>query len=251
MKDCEIYSNLRVPCGSKIVIRIDGRNFSNLSHELKLEKPYDLDFVKIMSAACQDLFLEFSPKFIYTFSDEINILLEDIPFSGRLEKINSVFASFITGSFTRLLFLNDRFSKYLKDIAMKPVSFDSRIIPLNYSELIEYFKGRQDEAWRNCLNGYAYWTLRKDHDKMEAASILDKKKNQKLHDLLFERNINIMDVPAWQRRGVGIYRKKITVEGYNPIKDEKVSSIRWKPFTNWDLPLFNREFFSKQILKNE
>ena len=250
MKDCEIYSSLRVPCGSKIVIRIDGRNFSKLAHELKLEKPYDREFVRIMVAACNDFFLEFSPNFIYTFSDEINIILEDIPFSGRLEKINSVLASFISGSFTWLIFQNEQFSKLLENSnTFKSISFDSRVIPLNSCELVKYFRERQDEAWRNCLNGYAYWKLRKDYDKKEAAQILNKKKKKELHDMLFERKVNIMDVPSWQRRGIAIYRKKRIVEGFNPIKNEKVKSIRWKPFINWNLPLFNEEFFSNEIVK--
>ena len=64
MKECEIFSNLKVPCGSKIVIRIDGRNFSQLSEDIKLEKPYDLEFVKIMIKTCHEFFKEFSPNLI-------------------------------------------------------------------------------------------------------------------------------------------------------------------------------------------
>jgi tRNA(His) guanylyltransferase len=248
MKDCEIYSNLRVPCGSRIMIRIDGRKFSNLSRILRLEKPYDLDFVKTMAASCLDFFTEFSPSFIYTFSDEINILLDTIPFSGRVEKLNSVFASFIAGSFVRQINQVNKFRKNLKDSGkFKSVSFDSRIIPLNTGGVIEYLKSRQDEAWSNCLNGYAYWTLRKEHDKEETARILDRKKKQELHELLFQNDLNIIDFPAWQRRGLAIYRESIIVDGYNPLKDEKVTSKRFKPFIDWDLPVFNDEFF---VLKN-
>ena len=108
MKDCEIFSNLRVPCGSEIVIRADGRKFSKLSDSLNLERPYDEDFTNLLCEVCSDFFREFSPKFIYTFSDEINILLSDIPFKGRIEKLNSVFASFIAGSFMKHLFKHDQ-----------------------------------------------------------------------------------------------------------------------------------------------
>jgi tRNA(His) guanylyltransferase len=253
MKECEIFSDLRVPCGSKIVIRADGRKFSHLASDLGLEKPYDQDFVKIMVAACQEFFQEFSPSFIYTFSDEINILLEKIPFSGRLEKINSVSASFLTGALTQQIFRDKRFCDHFKDskIPMKPISFDSRVIPLGPQEVVAYFKGRQDESWRNCLNGYAYWTLRKEYSKKEAVQILNKKKSHQLHDILFERKINIAEVPSWQRRGVGIYRKNVVVEGYNPVNQEDVLSKRLKPFTDWELPVFSEEFFSsKQILMN-
>ena len=73
LKDYEIYSNLKVPKGSNIVLRLDGRKFHTLAKTLNLEKPYDSNFAKLMIEVCKDLFNEFSPKFIYTFSDEINI----------------------------------------------------------------------------------------------------------------------------------------------------------------------------------
>ncbi|HOI71792.1 MAG TPA: tRNA(His) guanylyltransferase Thg1 family protein [Methanobacterium sp.] len=253
MKDSEIYSNLRVPQGSRIIIRVDGRNFSKLALRLDLENPYDMDFVRMMAASCKDLFIEFSPSLIYTFSDEINILLDELPFSGRVEKLNSVFASFITGSFTREVYQSERFSKQLEKLNdYKSISFDSRVIPIDTDGMMAYFKEKQNEAWGNCLNSYAYWTLLKEYGKEMAAQLLKGKKKQELHDLLFKRDIHITDAPTWQRRGVAVYREKITVEGYNPIKQEDVVSHRWKPYVDWDLPLFNREFFlSKGIIPDE
>lgn len=251
MKESEIYSNLRVPSGSRIVIRVDGRSFSKLARVLKLKKPYDLDFVKMMVSSCHYFFQEFSPSFIYTFSDEMNILLDEVPFSGRVEKLDSVFASFLAGSFSSGVFQSGRFGKILDDSnTFKPISFDSRVIPLNKRGVVEYFKERQDEAWRNCLNGYAYWTLSQEYDKNRATQILKGKKKQELHDLLYERDVNITEVPLWQRRGVAIYREKVQVEGYNPIKQEKMVSQRWKPFIDWDLPILSEEFFfSREILE--
>lgn len=238
MRECEIFSSLKVPCGSKIVIRIDGRTFSKLSHDLKFKKPYDDQFKDIMVKTCEDFFKEFSPTLIYTFSDEINILLSEIPFGGRIEKLDSVFASFITGSFT----------KNLLKIVKRPISFDSRVIPLSKKGTVTYFKERQDEAWRNCINGYAYWTLRKEYTKKETMEILIKKKSSGLHDILFERGINLAELPAWQRRGIGIYKKEEIIEGYNPVKDEKVKSVRKKIFVDKDLPIFNAEFFSEKLI---
>jgi len=252
MKECEIFSDLRVPCGSKIVIRADGRNFSHLSSDLNLDKPYDLYFVNAMVDTCLEFFMEFSPRFIYTFSDEINIFLDEIPFGGRLEKLDSVFASFISGSFTCKIYHNQKFSEILEaqgdgdgegTDSLKPVSFDSRVIPLDNEGLVTYFKGRQNDAWRNCLNGYAYWTLRQKRGKEEVMKILDEKKSSEIHEILFERGINVAEVPAWQRRGVGIYRKEVTVEGYNPVAKKHVESIRCKPFADWELSIFSEEFF--------
>lgn len=94
---------------------------------------------RLMVKVSKDLFNEFAPVFIYTFSDEISILLDNIPFNGRIEKINSVVASFAASSFTYNL---------NKEIA-KPIAFDSRIIPIIDDDIYKYFKWRQDEAWRN------------------------------------------------------------------------------------------------------
>ena len=169
-----------------------------------------------------DFFVEFSPKLIFTFSDEINILLSEIPFNGRIEKLDSVFASFIAGSFTKNI------SKYFKIILikldysdLKPISFDSRVIPLSDQGVIEYFKNRQNEAWRNCLNGYSYWKLREEYGKSQAVEILNKKKSSELHEILFERGLNMSEVPQWQRRGIGLYKKEISSKWLQSYKQRK------------------------------
>ncbi len=233
MKECEIFSSLKVPCGSRIVLRIDGRKFSKLSKSLKLQKPYDIGFVKAMVETCLEFSREFSPALVYTFSDEINVLLAEVPFSGRIEKLNSVFPSFISSSF----------SKKIDSESVKPVSFDSRVIPLSEDAVVKYFKSRQDEAWSNCLNGYAYWTLRERYGKKETVELLNKRKSSELHDLIFDSGINVAEVPAWQKRGVGIYRKKVQIEGFNPITRKKVLSQRLRLFADWDLPIFDWDFF--------
>ena len=241
MKECEIFSSLKIPCGSKVVIRIDGRKFSRLSSDLKFKKPYDKQFRDIMVKTSKDFFKEFNPSFIYTFSDEINILLSEIPFGGRIEKLDSVFASFITGSFTKHIFDTEK-------SIQGPISFDSRIIPLYSSGVVEYFKQRQDEAWRNCINGYAYWTLRNEYTKEKSMGLLRNKRSNELHEILFKRNINLAELPAWQRRGIGIYKKEVIVEGYNPIKDETVRSTRKRIFVDEDLPILNAEFLSEKSI---
>ena len=248
MKDCEIFSNLRVPCGSEIVVRADGRKFSKLSDTLNLEKPYDKDFTDLLCEVCSDFFREFSPKFIYTFSDEINILLSDIPFKGRIEKLNSVFASFIAGSFMKHLVKHNKFFNIFEKDDLKPVSFDSRIIPLSYNGTVDYFKNRQNEAWRNCLNGYSYWKLRENYDKIKSVEILNKKKSNELHNLLFENGLNINNVPPWQRRGIGFYKTKLEVNGYNPVSNIPVKSDRNRLKIDHDLPIINKEFFKKKFI---
>jgi tRNA(His) guanylyltransferase len=252
MKECEIFSSFKVPCGSKIVLRLDGRGFYRLSQSLGLKKPYDARFAESMVNTAIQLFREFSPSFLYTFSDEFNVLLSEIPFSGRLEKLNSIFASFTATSFLfnlvrNLALENEEIrNKDLFEI-LQPISFDCRLLPLSPELMVDYFKSRQDEAWRNCINGYAYWTLREEMDQKEAVTYLKGLKSAQIHDILFERGINIAEVPAWQRRGVGIYKIEQEIEGFNPQIQEKVSSVRKKITTDWDLPFFDKEFFKINI----
>ncbi|MDO8870674.1 MAG: tRNA(His) guanylyltransferase Thg1 family protein [Methanobacteriaceae archaeon] len=273
MKECEMFSSLKVPCGSKILLRLDGRGFYNLSKQIGLKKPYDPFFLDAMVNTATEIFKEFSPSFIYTFSDEFNILLADIPFSGRIEKLNSVFASFTANSFYSNIIKNKISQRIYQNSennnnnnnnnnnatiignleieeifkTLKTISFDCRVIPLSSEMVSEYFKGRQNEAWRNCINGYIYWTLRDEMNKEKAMKILNGLKADKIHDILFERGINIAEVPVWQRRGVGIYKVDKIVNGYNPLSKESTTSSRRVIKVDFDLPRFDNEFFHNFI----
>ena len=273
MKECEMFSSLKVPCGSKILLRLDGRGFYNLSKQIGLKKPYDPLFLDAMVNTATEIFKEFSPSFIYTFSDEFNILLADIPFSGRIEKLNSVFASFTANSFYSNIIKNKISQRIYQNSennnnnnnnnnnatiignleieeifkTLKTISFDCRVIPLSSEMVSEYFKGRQNEAWRNCINGYIYWTLRDEMNKEKAMKILNGLKADKIHDILFERGINIAEVPVWQRRGVGIYKVDKIVNGYNPLSKESTTSSRRVIKVDFDLPRFDNEFFHNFI----
>ena len=249
MKDYEIYSTMKVPKNSNIIIRLDGRKFHSLSKALNLVKPYDENFYKIIENVCLDIFNQFAPKFIYAFSDEISILLDEIPFSGRVEKINSVFASLASSSFTYNL-LNDYSNEFdldnLSDNERNivfPISFDSRIILIDDASISDYFKWRQDECWRNCINGYGIWALKKEYDKEEANEKIKGLKSNEIHDMLFEKGINLNDVDTWKKRGIGVYKKSWEIEGFNPKKQEKTVSTRSEVFADYELDIFSKEFF--------
>lgn len=200
MKEYETYSTIKVPICSKTILRLDGRNFHSLSSVLNLSKPFDEKFLKIFTNVSCDIFKEFSPLFIYTFSDEINILLSKLPFSGRVEKLDSVFSSFASSSFTLNL------GKEYDIKSFKPIAFDSRIISITYNEIFKYFKWRQDEAWRNCVHGYGIWALKKKFSNEIASDKIKGLKLEDIHDLLFDMGINLNNVPTWQKRGIAFYK---------------------------------------------
>jgi tRNA(His) guanylyltransferase len=240
MKEYEIYNNLKVPSGSKLILRLDGRNFHRLTNKLDLNRPYDENFINTMVLTAKDIFKEFSPLLIYIFSDEINILLSEIPFSGRIEKLNSVFPSLAASSLS--LHLTEFFTENIKNI----ISFDSRAIPIsNDEDIVKYFKWRQDEAWRNCVNSYGYWTLRKNFSSKIATEKLQNLKSAAIHELLFERGINLNDLPKYQKRGIAIYKEKKEIVGLNPKTNKEESSYRNYIFVDKNLDIFDQEFFKK------
>lgn len=233
MKDYEVYSSLKVPKNSKIIVRLDGRSFHKLARDLNLSKPYDDDFYQIMSEICRDLFEEFSAQFAYTFSDEISLLLNNIPFGGRIEKINSVMASFAASSFVMHYDMNFK----------KPPSFDSRIIPINDEDILDYFKWRQDESWRNCVNSHGISYLKSKYSNAEANDKINGMNLSDIHEFLFENGINLNDVETYKKRGIAVYRKNKKVVGFNKKENKNQTSYRSYIYTDWQLPIFSENFF--------
>ena len=235
MKEYEVYSSLKVPKNSKIIVRLDGRSFHKLASDLKLTKPYDENFYRVMADVCNDLFNEFSASFVYTFSDEISLLLENIPFDGRVEKINSVIASFASSSFVM---------HYDADFK-KPPAFDSRIIPVSDEDILKYFRWRQDESWRNCVNSHGISHLKSKYSKSQANDIIKGMKLNEVHELLFNDGINLNNVETYKKRGIGIYRKQKKVVGFNKKENRNQTSYRSYVYTDWELPKFSDEFFEE------
>ncbi len=229
MKRREIYADLR--CLAPIIIRADGRNFRNTLLKKGFKKPYDEAFSSAMADSVKSLFKQsgLSPVLGYTFSDEISLVFFDLPFDGRVEKLNSVVSGYISSAFTLFSGIDE------------PVSFDSRIIPVRgFEDISEYMQWRQAEAWRNCMNSYAYHTLRQEGlGKKEANALLNGKRAPDIHELLFKRNINLDHTPIWQRRGVAVYREGYEVEGLNPLLNRKVKGQRHRIVQDWNIPLFS------------
>ncbi len=243
MKNREIFAEMR--CIPPVVVRADGRNFKNMLSGLGFKKPYDQTFAKAM-ADTAELFIKksgLSPLSAYTFSDEINFLFMELSFEGRVEKVDSIVASFLSSALTINLRLEE------------PVAFDSRIVALQKEEIPAYFHWRQLEAWRNFVASWGYYTLIDEGMKKDEASrYLKGKKEWEIHEILFERGINLARLPAWQRRGIIVSTKEYEISGYNPILGKEVKSLRRKVIQNWEIPNFKSEegiiFLEKLINRN-
>lgn len=239
MKDYEIYYNLKIPKASRIILRVDGRSFHTFADKTNLNKPYDENFLKLMVDVGEDIFKEFSPSFIYIFSDEINILLENIPFNRRVEKILSLIAGFTSSSFT----LN--YEKYFNIPLYKPIAFDNRVIMIDNDNIVQYFKWRQNEAWRNCVNAHGIDFLKSKFSSKLANDKIKGLKKEDIHEMLFNSGINLNDVDNWKKRGVAIYKKQKRVEGSN--KKDNVINISYRNYIykDFNIPIFTENFFNK------
>ena len=210
-----------------IAVRLDGRSFTGLTKRMNFEKPFDERFRDLMVNTVKSLMESgFRVVYGYTQSDEISLLFHrnEETFGRKVRKINTTLAGEASGAF----------SLGIGEIA----TFDSRVIPLpNEKILADYFAWRQEDSKRNALQGYCYWTLRKEGKTASQASrILNKQGYKFKMELLDERGINFDELPNWQKHGVGVYFKEIEREGFNPIKKEKVIAKRRELFADYDIP---------------
>jgi tRNA(His) guanylyltransferase len=219
MRALECFHSLRLLPGAWIVLRVDGHGFSRLT-ERDFTKPFDPRFHTYMIAAAQALLTAFRGLYAYTESDEISLLLPRgwELFGRELEKAISLAAGTASAAFT--------------SACGKPGVFDGRAwLGADADAVVDYFRWRQADATRCALNGWCYWTLRQEGQSVAAATaaLLGKSRAFK-NELLFQRGVNFNTLPAWQRRGTGLYRETYIKEGYDP-KNGRIVTVtrrRWK-----------------------
>jgi tRNA(His) guanylyltransferase len=212
------------------VVRLDGRAFHRLTarEDLAFQQPFDRRFRDWMLAAARQLMVcGFRALYAHIHSDEISVLLhcDDDTFGRRTRKVLSVLAGEASA----------RFSLLLGEVA----AFDARISQLPTTELVvRYFHWRQVDAHRNALHGHCYWALRREGlSAADATARLLGASVAEQNELLFRQGINYNDLPAWHRRGVGIYWQTYTKAGRDPRTGETTQALRRRLFTDLHLPV--------------
>jgi tRNA(His) guanylyltransferase len=215
--------------GIRIVVRLDGRNFTRLTKtEWGLEAPFDVRFRDAMLAATRHLMdCGFGVTYGYVQSDEISLLLhpDDATFDRKVRKILSVLAGEASASFS---------------LAMgRHAGFDARISQLPSDALvIDYFRWRHEDAHRNALNAHCYWLLRGQGDSARSATArLSGLSIAEKNELLFQHGINFNDLPSWQKRGIGVYWETYEKAGRNPKTDKATSTLRRRLRAEMELAL--------------
>ena len=212
-----------------LVARLDGRSFSRLTKEVcNFEAPFDERFRDMMVNTVKALMeCGFRVVYGYTESDEISLLFhkEETTFGRKVRKFNSILAGQASAAF----------SLQLGQVAV----MDCRLVPLpNIERVRDYFLWRQEDAHRNALNAHCYWMLRKEGMGAQAANdLLEGKSIAWKNELLFSRGINFDKLPAWQKRGIGIYWTEVEKAGFNPLTRQEVKTLRRTLQVSYELPL--------------
>ncbi len=227
MKEREIYAGLRAV--APFFVRVDGRNFRHALSVLKREQPYDLAFAESMGTASESLMRRsgLPVQLVFAFSDEANALFCEAPFDGRIEKLDSVVASFFASAVTLNL---------SSDV---PLAFDARVIPVSAMDIPIYLELRQNETWRNHVHAYGYYYLRQSGQTgREAHATLLGMTSSEMHELMFSHGVNLAKTPAWQRRGILVHKQGYEKEGFDRMAGRPSTTRRSRVVQNWDLPIF-------------
>ena len=215
--------------GMYMVARIDGRSFTRLTKEVhQFEAPFDLRFRDNMVETARHLMnCGFRVIYGFTESDEISLLLhpDETLFSRKLRKYHSVLAGEASAKFSLLL----------GDVGV----FDCRISQLPSMALVaDYFRWRNEDAFRNALNAHCYWMMRKKGaTATEATAALSGRSVAEKNEYLFQNDLNFNDLPNWQKRGIGLYWEAVPHQGKNPTTGEIIETTRKQIRVDYDLPM--------------
>jgi tRNA(His) 5'-end guanylyltransferase len=212
-----------------MVARLDGRSFTRLTKEVcQFEAPFDQRFRDMMVETAESLMAcGFRVKYAYTQSDEISLLfdLDERQFGRKLRKYNSTLAGEASAKFSLLL--------------GSVATFDCRISQLPSVDLVmDYFRWRSEDAARNAMTAYCYWTSRKQGlDQQAATAKMYGLSVGQMNEFLFQQGINFNDLPNWQKRGVGLSWESFDLNTQNRKTGEPVTVLRQRIKREFDLPM--------------
>lgn len=221
---------------------------------MKLEKPFDNTFYQSMCAATTAVLKYCSGAQVgYTQSDEITILLRNDmrddtePFLGnRLGKLCSLVAS------TASVYFNAELGRQINggDLDAFTAIFDCRVFLVPEKEVNNAFLWRQNDAFKNAVQGVAYWGLREKYGAKTAQKMLLGKNNSQQQELIFsELGFNANDIPTKYKRGTCVVRTKFNTpieeligEEYAKVLGKAGEIVERKVWTlDEEIPRFNQD----------
>jgi len=151
-----------------IIIRVDGKNFSKYTKQFS--KPFDMLLVHAMIHCAEKLAKELQGfQMAYHQSDEISFLVNKSPtsnsevcFGGKVNKINSLCASYMAGYFNRFMGDYSEISKL--------AFFDCRCFNVPMADVPNYFLHRAKDWRRNSITmlGRQHFSQKEMHGQNSA-----------------------------------------------------------------------------------
>lgn len=234
MKTFEVLSS-PIPPDTYIILHVDGDNFHNFVEKMNYERPFDFKFHDVMRELGEYLMRNLKTTYAYHQSDEISVLLSlnYNDFNRDLVKLVSKSVSLATKFFTLRIRNEAGFAVHVYSLP-------------NISRVIDYFRWRMQDCFRNCFNTWCFWNeVKKGKSKRVATKMFDGWNQGKKIQYLYDEGIQ--DIPEWQKFGTGLYWEDYLKEAFNPITKEKVLAERRKVIVNNNLP--NGEEYKKFILR--
>lgn len=194
----------RIFKGQPLVVRLDGKSFHTFTKGL--ERPYDQSLSDLMVATMKALVDRFQANIGYTQSDEITLVFlsepedrGDLNFDGRLQKIETLTASFAS------VYFNKHLRNYLPQKADELPIFDSRAFAVpNVQEAYHSLLWRQQDCTKNAISMAA--------QSMYKQSELQGKNGSELQEMMFQKGVNFNDYPFFFKRGTFARREGVERE---------------------------------------
>jgi tRNA(His) guanylyltransferase len=227
MRERETIYDLRLPSEDRIVLRLDGRNFSSMT-DAHYKKPFDSHFHVCMLYAAQALMQDLHATLAYVGSDEITLVLPEdfMQFDRRVEKLLSLSAAITTAAFIQISGL------------LSP-QFDCRILPFDKKEdIVACLAWRRDDVRRNALQTATYWALRhNNHTARQATKALNGISWEEKEALLYQyQDVAFTDIASCYQQGVCLIWETYQKAGLDPRTNTTAMAERRRVITQDPLP---------------
>ncbi len=182
-----------------VIIRIDGKCFSNFTR--KLEKPFDMKFMSSMLNAAKRTAEQIQGfKLAFIQSDEVSFLLTDYEnietqgwFNYNVSKLISISAAYMS------VYFNSEW-RYKTDFCPNIV-FDSRVFNIPKEDVANCFLWRMKDYNRNSIQMYARSIF--SHKE------LNNKNNEDIHEMLYKVGKNwTTDLTDQEKNGTFLINTK-------------------------------------------
>ena len=199
--------------GLPIVARLDGKSFSTFTKGLC--KPYDERMSKLMVMTTKDLVDRFHASAGYTQSDEITLVwfidshsVSDYPFSGRIQKFESLLAASASA------FFNKKLETMIPEKSHLMPIFDCRafVVP-SKTEAANAVLWRQQDCIKNAITMAASCYF--SHSMLQNRSGVEKRQ------MLLDNHINFDDYPSFFKYGTFVCRTTKMI----PLSDAQLARI--------------------------